>query len=206
MAKKDEKGNWLDPRGNTVPPKFIPAIDKKRDKAVEDIHAAIEKLESYMLKTKEMSLAIVEAYQTWLENECNSKREGKGNLQLTNFSGDKRVEIRINDTIEFDERLGLAKAKIDECITRWSDGSRDEIAVIVRQAFNLDKKGNVNRQMIMRLLGLELKDPTWVEAMELIRKSIQVTGSKQYIQMARKVASEVGAEQWESINLNFSAM
>ena len=206
MAKKDEKGNWLDPRGNTVPQKFIPIIDRKRDKAVEDVHGAIDKLESFMLKTKEMCLALIEAYQDWLDKECNTKREGKGNLQLTNFSGDKRVEIRINDMVEFDERLGLAKTKIDECIVRWSDGSRDEIAAIVRQAFNLDKKGNVNRQMILRLLGLEIKDATWVEAMDLIRKSIQVTGSRQYIQMSRKVKSETGAEQWETINLNFSAM
>jgi len=206
MAKKDDKGNWINPRGVAVPNKYVPVVEKKRDKAVEDIHTAVDKVEQMMLKTKEAVLTLIESYLLWLEKETNTKREGKGNLTLTNFSGDKLVEIVINDMIDFDERLGLAKTKIDECFTEWSEGSRDEITAIVRQAFNLDKKGNVNRQMIVRLLSLEIKDRRWREAMDLIRHSMQVRGTRQYINLRRKVKTELGSEQWEKVNLNFSAM
>jgi len=206
MAKKDEKGNWLDPRGKGIPQKYIPTIERQRDKAVEDIHAIVDKLEAQMQKAKVAVLDRIESYLVGLEKECNAKREGKGNLTLTNFSGDKQVDIAINDLIDFDERLSLAKTKIDACLTEWSEGSRDEIAMIVRQAFNLDKKGNVNKGMIVRLLGYEIKDARWKEAMDLIRHSMQVRGTKQYLKVRRKEILESGSEQWTTANLNFSAM
>lgn len=206
MAKKDSKGNWLDPRGKSVPPKYIPIVEKQRDKCVEDIHSITDKMEAQMQKAKEAVMQRLNDYVSWLEKETGAKREGKGNLTLTNFAGDKQIELKINDLIDFDERLGLAKTKIDECLTEWSEGSRDEIALIVRQAFNLDKKGNVNRAMIVRLLGFEIKDKRWKEAMDLIRHSMQVRGTKQYLQINRKVKADSGLEQWTSANLNFSAM
>ena len=42
--------------------------------------------------------------------------------------------------------------------------------------------------------------------MDLIRQSQRIVGTKQYLQLSRKTKTESGAEQWQAINLNFSAM
>lgn len=206
MAKKDDNGNWLDPRGQSVPPKFVPDVDKKRDQTVEKVHTIIDKLEVHMKDAKSDILELIADYLEWLTEKTKTTREGKGNLTLTSFSGDKQLEIRINDVIDFDERLSLAKTKVDECIKNWSGEANSKIVTIVRQAFNLDKSGAINKAMIMRLLSLEIKDNLWREAMELITQSIHVKGAKQYLQIKRLVKTESGAEKWEPANLNFSAM
>ena len=206
MAKTDDKGSWLDPRGVPVPKKFIPKVDQRRDQAVEKIHKAIGKLEKQMTDAKRECLGELTAYLDFLEKETGVARQGKGNLTLTGFSGDKQVDLRIDDVIEFDERLQSAKTLIDEYVADLGTSSAEEIVALVREAFNLDKKKNVNQAMIMRLLKLQFKDPRWVRAVELIHESISVAGSRQYLQIRRKIKTPSGSEQWEPVPLNFSAI
>lgn len=207
MAKTDDQGNWLDSRGSAVPPKYVSALDRRRDAVVERIHKIGAKLEAAMLKAKREVLSELDDYLAFLEKETGTERTGKGNLTLTNFSGNLQIEKRMDDVTDFDERLQSAKTLIDECLEEWSEGSREEIAVVVREAFNLDKKGRVNQHMILRLLRLSIKDARWNQAMDLIRESIQVLGTRQYLLLNRRGKNaETGSEQWERVNLNFSAM
>ena len=61
------------------------------------------------------------------------------------------IRLQIQDRLVFDERLHAAKTLIDECITSWSENSRDEIKVLVNDAFRVDKTGQINTA---RVLGL----------------------------------------------------
>lgn len=204
MALKTKSGEWLDSRGRAVAPAYIQKIDKERDKIVERIFRKAEDLEKRMKMFKDEIYELVESYLDFLEKESGGKgTDWKGNLILTGFSGDKQVEVSIHDIIEFDERLIIAKSKIDECLKRWSENSHNNIRAIVQEAFNVDKKGRVNTHMILRLTRLKIRDALWKEAMELIKDSIRIRGSRRYVNIRRRKDVQ---DKWETVNLNFSSI
>jgi hypothetical protein len=104
--------------------------------------------------------------------------------------------------LQFNEKLQVAKALIDNCIKRWSDGSRPEIKTLVDDAFYVDKTGNINKDRVLGLRRLKIEDMEWQEAMQAIGDSIQVVSSKTYIRFYQR--SESGA--YNQIPLDVAAL
>jgi len=100
---------------------------------------------------------------------------------MTTYDGKYRLVVAMNDQIAFDERLQVARELIGGCIEKWSEGSRNEIRILVQDAFQVDKAGKLNTARILGLRRLEITDPDWLKAMSAISDSIQVSGSKQYL-------------------------
>lgn len=82
MAKKDSQGNWLDDRGQAVPEKYIPAIDKKRDALVESIIKSVVKLSEKMATEKVKIVASIDKYLDELQRKTRSRKSGRA----TSFS------------------------------------------------------------------------------------------------------------------------
>lgn len=203
MAKKDKDGNWIDARGVRYPPELIPAIDQERDAMVERVHAIAKSLESALLEGK---LAMLNEVQTYLASRAKSgkvKEGWKGNVQLKSFDGSIRVDQNIDDVVGFSEQLQMVKTTIDEWIGKRMDGIDPSLSKVITMAFNVDKKNRVNTAMIMRLLHLDIDDPLWKKAMKLLRESISVTSTRQYVNVYERIVSETG-EEMRLINLNFS--
>ena len=89
------------------------------------------------------------------------------------------------DNIEFDEQLQVAKELIDECLTEWCDGANAKLAVIVKDAFKVDRKGRLDKNRILGLRKYEIEDEKWKRAMEAIGNSVSVTGRRRYIRFFR---------------------
>ena len=203
MSLKDKDGNWIDPRGQAVPQAYVKALDRKRDHEVEMAVKEALVIEKRMKDLKEKILGRIMKYRAAIEKDTGVKLEGKGNLCLTNFSGDKQLEFSMNDIIVFDEKLQIARQLINDCIGEWSDGANKNLKVVINQAFELDKKGKVNTQAILKLRQLNIRNAKWKKAMELIGESISITGTRQYLNIrARKNSSA----KLKTINLNFSSM
>ena len=107
----------------------------------------------------------------------------KGNLSLISFDGRYKVQVANQDYVTFDERLQVAKALIDKCIKKWSEGSDPKILALVNDAFQVDKAGNVSIRRVLGLRQLAIEDREWKKAMDAISESVQVTGSKSYIRV-----------------------
>jgi hypothetical protein len=109
--------------------------------------------------------------------------------------------LAVDENISFDERLQTAKNSIDECITRWSEGSRDEIRALVADAFCVDKAGKINTGRILGLRRLNIQDTQWEEAMQAISDSIQSVGSKEHVRIYTR--DENG--KYKQVPLNIAA-
>ena len=202
MAIKDDDGRWIDAAGQPVPPKYVNPVDKKRDALVERLHKAATDLNKRLSVFRRKVLDDVEKYLSDLETHYDVEaRTKEGNKMLSNFSNNIRMEVRINKFIEFDERLALAKSIIDDCIRKWSKGSDDKIKALVMDAFKVDKKGNIDRDRVLGLKKLNIKDKDWAKAMEIIYDSIVVVGSRAYLRFSTK--DENG--RWETIPLDIAA-
>ncbi len=195
----------INQNGERVAVDLINKYELDRHNLVKDIFNEIEELEKIMIaKNREIDQKI----EKFLKNSARknkSSNEWKGNIELNNYSHTKQVLIRINNFITFDERLNLAKNKIDSCIKRWIDGFGENsnakfVSEIARQAFNVDKKGAINKVQILKLLRINIIDREWVEAQKLIQASITTETTKRYKNYRVR---EMG-EKWETKELNLN--
>lgn len=204
MARRDEKGNWIDQSGAHVPPKYVDQVDKKRDKMVEKLFRNAQKQHEQLQKFKAATLEEIGQYLDWLAEKYGEKKLNPGgNYSLDTFSGDKRVYIKVNKSITFDERLQVAKQKIDSCLQRWSKGAHENLKVVVTEAFQVDKKGNVDTRRILGLRRWKIKDAEWKSAMDLITEALTVTGSKRYLMFQTR---ENPKSEWQTVRLDLAGV
>lgn len=185
-------GMMEDTQGRFVPVSMIKSVDLLRDQTVMSILARVS-VESKALK--EFKKQIWQDIQTFLELSAHEHgvRFGgkKGNISLKSYDGRYKLVIAVNDTLAFNEKLQVAKHIIDECISRWVQGSSDEIRVLVHDAFNVDKAGNISTSKVLGLRRLNIQDEEWQKAMSAITDSITLTLSKTYMRFyARKENGE----------------
>lgn len=203
MAKTVKRGKmvmWIDGQGLEVPEKYIRESDKNRDALVEKMVNKARQLNIIINNAKRQMEQEIAAYL-----QDTAKREGEkwvGGTTLYNFSMDEAIVIRIAKKWTFDEKLNMAKAKIDKCIESWSGDSNEKLVALVNRAFKVDSKNEVDAQQVIGLRQFNFTDKLWVEAMELIADSQKVQSTKTYFYFQE--AGEDG--KLKSIVLDFAAM
>ena len=182
------EGYMRNAQGHLVPLELVKPIDQERDRLVRELVALAKDLNARLVAGKSKMFGDVAAFVELSAEQYGVKRGGlKGNVTLSTYDGAFKLQIATAENVTFDERLQAAKTLIDECINEWAKGSRPEIMVLVQQAFQTDKEGNLNVGRILGLRRLEIADPRWQEAMKAISESVQVIGTKQYVRLYERV-------------------
>ena len=178
----NEKEFMTDSQGRRVPAELVSEIDKLRDQTVRRIADEALGMKKTLADFKQR---IRDDIFTFVE--LSAKQYGKswggkkGNITLSTYDGQYRLLVAMDEQIVFDERLQVARELIGDCIEKWSEGSRNEIRLLVQDAFQVDKAGKINTARVLGLRRLDIHDPDWQKAMTAITDSIQVSGSKQYL-------------------------
>jgi len=159
-------------------------------------------LSEQVARQKAHVLSDLDAFEAILAQEYGSKIGGKkGNKTIFSFDRLHKVEVRINDMIDFGPELQIAKALVDECLNEWAEDARPELRAIITNAFNTEQEGKVNRAEIVKLTKLPIEEPRWIRAMEAIRDAQRVIGSKLYVRCARR---ETFDGEWEYITVDMA--
>jgi hypothetical protein len=192
-----------DSQGRQVPVELVKEIDKLRDQTVRRIADEAMKMKVILGDFKKRIRDDIYAF-VGLSAEQYGKTWGgkKGNITLTTYDGKYRLVVAMDDNITFDERLQIVRELIGDCIKKWSDGSRNEIRILVQDAFQVDKAGKVSTARVLGLRRLDIHDPDWQKAMTAITESIQILGSKQYLRFYER--DEQGA--YIQISLDVAAL
>ena len=127
----------------------------------------------------------------------------KGNVSINTYDGKYKVQRSVADRIQFTEEIEAAKALINQCIARWSEGANDNIRAIVDRAFSKDTKGQLKTAAVLDLMRLEIDDAEWKRAMEAIRDSIQTTGTAIYVRVYERIGD---SDQYKAIPLDLAAV
>lgn len=197
-------GYRQDAKGCLIPESLIKPIDLQRDQLVRELADKAKALSRDIAAFKTGAISDIDAFVQLSAEQYNVKLGGaKGNLTLYSFDGGYKVIIAQAERMQFDERLQAAKQLIDECITDWSQGSRDEIKVLVQAAFQTDKEGKINTGRVLALRRLEIRDEKWQTAMTAIGESLQVVGSKEYVRFYERIGD---TDQYQAINLDIAAV
>ncbi len=190
-----------DAQGREYPAKLLdPQIVKRNDLVCKVMDRAMKLHDKILLEKQRM----VDDLESYLSKVADQYGESwKGNAELVSFDSKFKVEIRYRERIQFDEKLQVAKQKIDDCLKRWSENSNLNLQAVIKEAFQVDKKGEIAKSRILGLRKYNIKDPEWIMAMELIDQAIQITSTKQYIAFYYRPEPD---KPYQQVLLNFSAM
>lgn len=202
MIQKNTSKTWLDHRGNEVPRDYVPKFDRYNEIQVSKIFNAAIKLNEQIARFKAMSYEIADAlYAEMLRNANIAPSDRKGNYTLTSFDKSIRIEVNVNELIEFDENINLAQMKLQEFIENKTKGVDIDIVALINQAFTT-RKGRLDKARIFGLFSLNITHPLWQESMELIQKSINRNSTVRYMEISEK--DENG--RYIPIRLNFATI
>ena len=197
-------GYVKDARGRLVPESLVAPIDQLRDQTITSLVDEAKRLQAAMADFKARAFGDIAAFIEASNEQYGVKVGGaKGNISLITFNGQYKIVRQIAEHLQFDERLQAAKELIDECPREWTEGSNDKVKVLINEAFQVDKEGNVNTGRILALRRLAIDDPKWTKAMRAIVDSIRVTGSKPYIRLYERIED---SEDYRAISLDLAAI
>ncbi len=183
-----QEGFRFNSLGHQVPESQIKDIDKLRDEVVMGIVEKAKEAQTMMAQFKGEAMAEVADFVDLSSAEFDVKYGGtKGNVTLLSFDGKYKVQRSIGEHRVFDERIQAAKAKIDECISSWSETLSGEhvmrIRALVEHSFRVNKQGRIDINQVLSLRQLNIDDPDWIEAMDAIADSIRVVGKTPYLRI-----------------------
>jgi hypothetical protein len=190
-------------RGELVPLESVKPVDMLMDELVRKMLAFAIDLNAQIARFKGHCFTDIGAFEALLKQEYNVERLGgaRGNVSFTTFDGLMKVQVARADVISFGPQLQAAKALVDECLTDWSQGAGAELRAVVTRAFQVDKQGCINKAEIFMLLRTDIADARWNRAMDAVRDSIQVEGSKTYIRFYRRATP---TEAWDHVTIDLA--
>ncbi|ANT39886.1 Phage protein [Rhodovulum sp. P5] len=198
-----------DAKGALVPVSAIRPEDQLQDEVVRRIMGYAISLSDQIARFKEHTFDDIGDFDALLRQEYGIEpgaRRGekwKGNRTLMSYDGLFKVEVQVQDRIDFGPELQVAKELIDDCLLEWTEGAREELRAVITRAFQTDKTGQVNRANIFMLLRLEIADERWRSAMEAIRDAMRVVGTKTYFRGYRRATPD-GA--WQPVPLDVAKL
>lgn len=198
------EGYMQDAQGRLVATDMVKPIDITRDELVKALTAEAKKVSQLLAAFKADVFAQADGFVGLSAAQYGASLGGKkGNVTLHSFDGRYKVLVAVAENIAFDERLQAAKALIDKCIHEWSESARSELQVLVGDAFQTDKAGNINTGRILGLRRHDIQDPRWKQAMQAIGDSLQVVGSKRYVRFYERVGD---SDQYVPISLDLASV
>jgi hypothetical protein len=192
-----------DAKGNLVPQASVKAADLLMDEMVRGVLKDARALSERISAFKGATFERVGALQELIAQQYNATLGGKkGNITLTSFDGCGKIQVQVADLIEFGPELQAAKLLIDECLAKWAAGSGVELRALVSRVFQVDQEGKVNRADLFMLLRVEIEDERWKRAMDAVRESIRVIGSRTYVRFYERDAPDAA---WRGVTLDLAS-
>lgn len=197
------KAFMTDAKGRHVPLALVSPVDQLIDETVRKMIDFAADLNARISRFRGHCFDDVGSLQAMLAQEYGTSVGGaKGNISLTSFDGTMKVTVQVADQLVFGPELQAAKRLVDECLAEWGAGAGDELRAVVNQTFDVDKEGQINRSALFSLMRLAIEEPRWVRAMEALRDSIRIIGSKTYIRFHRRDTPD---GRWQAVTIDLSA-
>ena len=195
---------WKNEAGQMIPVKYIGDLDKKKEKVTANILKGAIDINSRIKGFKtEIAEKCEDVYQKAME-KFDVDKATKGNFTFFNFDRSIKVEVSINDRIDFDDlTIQACKAKLDEFLNENLDSKQEFLKEMVTDAFSTSK-GKLDSKKVMSLMRYKgkIKDVLFSEALDLLAESIRRPDSRKYFRVWQRL--EDG--KYEIVDLNFSSI
>lgn len=191
-----------DGKGGLSPVEMVKPQHLLEDEMVRKVMGFLVGASEQIGRLKAHTIEDIDSFVAMLQQEYEVQPGGKkGNMTFHSHDGLYKIEVRINDFVDFGPELQVAKDLVDECLNEWSSNARPEIRAIVTNAFHTEQAGKVNRSELIKLTRLPIDDPRWQRGMMAIRDAQRVIGTKQYVRGYRRETFD-GA--WQAVSIDMA--
>lgn len=200
-TKKMAKKIWKDHNGDVIPTAYVPSLDKARDRVAQRVLKQAVDLNVRMAKFKDESLMACDALFDKMLEDHKVRKNSKGGYSISSFGKDIKIEISIQERVEFDDLIQVAQLKINEYLESKTHGIDTDLQQIINLAFKTTQ-GKMDVKRVLGLFKLNIKHHLWVEAMDILKKSISRNNSKRYLRVWKKADNG----EYKAVDLNFSSI
>ena len=177
----------IDSLGREIPISYVSKYDRENDRIVRRIHArhakARKMLEAVMLE----QLADFDALRDLRDREGRRVQGEKGNLSSRSFDGTIEVKCSCRYELQPDDRLSAARDRMVAWVTGRVKATDEKLAAVVmpliEEAFRANASGGLSMARVASLLRVEIKDPEWLAARQMMLDSLTATKGKQYLEV-----------------------
>ncbi|WP_428242995.1 DUF3164 family protein [Gynuella sp.] len=198
------EGYMRNHRGCLVPENQIREQDKLRDATVSDLARKAIWLNEQLSSFKQQALNdIADLIQIAADKWQVDLAGKKGNITLTSFDGEYRIQRVYAERIVFTEEIAAAQALFVNCLNRWSEGANKYLRVAIDRSFRTNSNGQIKTSELLDLLRWEVDDPEWIKATDALKQSISVSGSTVYVRVYRR---KPNTDEYQLINLDLAGV
>ncbi|MDT8412679.1 MAG: DUF3164 family protein [Vicingaceae bacterium] len=203
-AQRSSDKMWKDEKGIEIPfsrtTKSERMMETQSFKILKKALQLNERLNAFKQEIKEICEKV---YATYMEEQQNEK-PSKGNFTWYNFDRSIKIEVSINERIEFDDMaITACKDKLNQFLTDNVESKDAFIKEMVLDAFETSR-GKLDAKKVMSLLRYrsKIKATLFQEALNLLESSIRRPDSKMYFRVWHR--NDDG--KYENVELNFSSI
>jgi len=203
----NDGGMWRDKEGNFKHPDLVPVDKQLEDELVVRLVDEAKEHRTALVAFKAKAFEQCYAFVDLLRQKYNMDRLAKsesGSVTLRTFDGTAEVQIQVAKLIVFDQKLTLAKEKVDEYLTEKTENSDPEIRTLITRAFEV-KNGKVDAKQVLSLKSYPIEHPKWKEAMAMIDDATDIAGTKSYIRFKERRGGLIDGEM-QTISLDIAAL
>ncbi|AWX98703.1 sulfate transporter [Marinomonas primoryensis] len=201
---KVPEGMRVNADGYFVPETSIREQDLLRDQIVMALVPEALSLSCDMAAYKAKALADISDLIEIAADRYGAKLGGKkGNVSLVSFDGRYKIQRTYREVVAFTEEIEAAKALIDSCLIRWSEGASDNIRAVVSQAFRKNRNGEISTGKVLDLMRMEIDDEEWSRAMNALKDALKSNGTAVYIRVYERIGT---TDQYKPISLDIASL
>lgn len=188
QQKEIPEGYMENAAGHLVPVSTIREQDLLRDQLVNELTPKAIALSKALADFKAEALKDIDDLIAIAGERYNTSLGGKkGNVTLVSYNGKYKIQRTFRELISFSEELEAAKAIIDSCLARWSEGANDNIRAVVTQAFRTNTKGEIKTGKVLDLMRLDIDDEEWNLGMTALKDALKNVGTAVYIRVYERI-------------------
>lgn len=201
-----EVTHLVNAKGHQVPIHLVEDTDRLIDEQVREIHAHAETLMNQIARFRGHTHDDIQSLMELLGEKYGvtprgMREGGRGNVSFKSYDGLVKVEISVQDYVEYGPELQIAKKLVDQYITEVSETVPDEAKVLLNHAFEVDKEGKVNREALYALRRLKIEHPTWARAMKAITDSQRIASTREFVRISTRPNARTG---FKSLPINLA--
>jgi hypothetical protein len=164
---KDREGGWR-PESSIKPEHLL------QDELARKVYGGAVSVNASMSRFKSHTLSEIQAYLDLLAEKYGAKKVALEDGVAPIRSLDGRYEISVTPARKAvaTPEVSAAKSLLDDWLSETSAG--EPLAGIIRDAFGLGEGGALRVSELLRLQRRNVDHPKWIEAMDLLRRGMEV--------------------------------
>lgn len=197
-------GYIMKANGDLVKEENLTPVEREEHKLVNLLFPKAEALHDSIGRFKYEAMNAVEEFVKRCVAEHGVRRfeRIKGNIQFVTVDGKYKIQRAIDEKIEYDSTIEVARQKFDMYVDVLEQQSGDDAKLFIKEAFSM-KNNRWSVSKLVELCNKKIDHPLYKQAAKALREALFVGSSKAYL---RFYIRDDADEQWVPMPLQFSSV